>query len=165
MADDDPVPVLVEIPKGSRNKYEVDPETGRVELDRRLFASVSYPAEYGYVPDTHVEDGDELDALVCTTEPTFPGCLVRTRPVALLQMRMGEEGPGNPKLVCVPLRDPTWDDVEDLDDLPAELRAEIEHFFDVYKDLEGSDVVIEGWSGREDALACLNAARSRAASQ
>lgn len=164
MRDETTVDVLVEIPKGSRNKYEVDPETGRVALDRRLYASMSYPTEYGMVPETDDGEGEELDALVCTTEPTFPGCLVRTRPVGLLRMRMGDgEGPANPKLVCVPLGDPAWNDVEDADGLPEELRNEIAQFFAVYKDLEGSPVEVEGWYGRDEAIGELDRARARCA--
>jgi inorganic pyrophosphatase len=159
--DDGLIRVLIEIPKGSRNKYEVDPETGRVELDRRLFASVAYPTEYGFVPDTEAGDGDELDVLVCTTEPTFPGCTVRARPVGLLDVRMGDDGPANPKLVCVPERDPAWDDVHEVDDIPSELRDEVAHFFEVYKDLEGSDAHVDGWRGRDAALEELRAARER----
>jgi inorganic pyrophosphatase len=162
MADDeDVIQVLVEIPKGSRNKYELDHETGRIALDRRLFASVSYPTEYGHVPGTKAEDGDELDALVCATEPTFPGCLVRARPIGVLRLRMGGGGPANPKLVCVPLRDPAWSKMEDVEDLPSEVREEIAHFFAVYKDLEGSDAEVEGWGTRADALEELRRARER----
>jgi inorganic pyrophosphatase len=161
--DDDVIRVLIEIPKGSRNKYEVDPDTGRVELDRRLYASVTYPTEYGMVPGTEVEDGGELDVLVCTSEPTFPGCTVKARPVGLLVMRMGDgEGPENHKLVAVPLDDPAWNDVDDVEQLPSELRDEISHFFDVYKDLEGDEVRVDGWRGRADALQELRRARQRA---
>lgn len=160
--DDETVRVLIEIPKGSRNKYELDPETGRVALDRRLFASVSYPTEYGFVEGTEGEDGDELDALVCSTEPTFPGCQVDVRPVGVLRMHMGDDGPGNAKLVCVPDGDPAWTDIEDAGQLPEELRAEISHFFEVYKDLEGGSQV-EGWGDRAEALEELRRARERAA--
>ena len=164
-SDQNAVRVLVEIPKGSRNKYEIDPHTGRIELDRRLYASVSYPTEYGFVPDTRAADGDELDALVCTSEPTFPGCIVRTRVIGMLVMRMGEgEGPANPKLVCVPLDDPAWSDIEEADELRAETRAEIAHFFEVYKDLEDGGAEVDGWRGRAEAVAELERARERHAS-
>ncbi|HEV2061672.1 MAG TPA: inorganic diphosphatase [Solirubrobacteraceae bacterium] len=160
--DDDVIRVVIEIPKGSRNKYEVDPDTGEIELDRRLFASVSYPTEYGYVPGTLASDGDALDALVCATEPTFPGCHARVRPIGMILMRMAEgEGAPNPKLVCVPLRDPAWNDIEDVEQLPDELRDEIKHFFDVYMDLESGGAEVQGWLGRDDAREELRRARDR----
>jgi inorganic pyrophosphatase len=160
--DEAAVKVLVEIPKGSRNKYELDRETGRMELDRRLYGSVSYPTEYGFVPDTEGGDGDELDALVFCSEPTFPGCLVPARVVGLLMMRMGSgDGPANPKLVCVPFGDPEWNDIEDAADLREEQRAEVAHFFEVYKDLESGGVQVDGWDGRAAALEELHRARER----
>lgn len=158
------VDVVIEIPKGSRNKYEMDRESGRMRLDRRLFASVAYPTEYGFVPETQAGDGDELDALVCTTEPTVPGCLVATTPVALLRLRTGGGDGGsepNPKLVCVPVGDPAWDHVAGLDDLPEELRHEIAHFFSVYNELGGGETEIEGWAGRDEALEHLELCRER----
>jgi inorganic pyrophosphatase len=159
-ADDDVVKVLVEIPKGSRNKYELDPETGRIELDRRLFASVSYPTEYGFVPETDDGEGEELDVLVCATEATFPGCQVRIRPVGVLRMRMGDgDGPANPKLVGVTVGDPAWEDITEAAELPSELREEIEHFFSIYKDLEGGSAQVEGWGDRSEALRVLGEAR------
>src|SRR4051794_32659989 len=162
--DDTAIAVLIEIPKGSRNKYEIDHETGRMTLDRRLFASVSYPTEYGFVPDTDDGEGEELDALVFTSEPTFPGCVVPARVIGLLRMRMGTgDGPSNPKLVCVPCDDPDWSDVNDAGDLRDELRAEVAHFFEVYKDLEGDDVQVDGWEDRGAALEELRRARERRA--
>jgi inorganic pyrophosphatase len=161
MPQDADVVVLIEIPKGSRNKYELNPETGRMRLDRRLWASVSYPVEYGLVPGTEAQDGGELDALVLSTEATFPGCEVLVRPIGLLEMRMGDDGPANPKLVCVPDGDPSWEGLEDAADLPSELREEIAHFFEVYKDLEGGSEVGD-WGGREAALELLREARERA---
>src|ERR1700756_5350787 len=128
----DPV-VFVEIPGGSRNKYEYDEELGGIVLDRRLFTSMSYPADYGFVEGTLGEDGDPLDALVFVGEPTFPGCHIRARPVGLFNMS-DEKGPDE-KILCVPLRDPAWSHVKDLTDLLPTLRAEVEHFFSVYKDL------------------------------
>src|SRR3954452_13597886 len=161
--DDTAIAVLIEIPKGSRNKYEIDHETGRMTLDRRLFASGSYPTEYGFVPETDDGEGEELDALVFSSEPTFPGCVVPARVVGLLEMRMGGDGEGAPnhKLVCVPLKDPDWTDVEDAGDLREELRDEVAHFFEVYKDLEGSDVTVSGWEDRATALEELRRARGR----
>ncbi len=156
---EDIVRVLVEIPKGSRNKYEWDEETGTIALDRRLFAAVSYPTDYGMIPETLAEDGDELDAMVALTEPTFPGCTIRVNPVALLQIK--DEEKRNDKVLAVPLTDPAWNTLEKLDDLPKQLADEILHFFEVYNDLEGGDWTIEGWGSREDALEHIEQARRR----
>ena len=151
------VKVVVEIPKGSRNKYERNPQTGEFELDRRLWASVAYPTEYGFIADTKVGDGDELDALVAVTEPTFTGCVIWARPVALLKMR-SDDG-DDPKVFCVPDGDPAWESLHDKDDIPDELRIEIAHFFDVYGELRGKKPSIEGWASRSDALEVIEAAR------
>jgi inorganic pyrophosphatase len=160
MSDDDPtVRVLVEIPKGSRNKYEYNQETGELELDRRLFAAASYPTEYGFVKETIAADGDELDAMVAATEPTFPGCVVPARPIALLKIRT-RDGP-EPKVLCVPLSDPAWETLEGVDDLPGDLAKEIEHFFESFSELEGKDWRVEGWGTREEALAEIRKARER----
>ncbi len=126
--------VVIEIPRGSRNKYEIDHETGRVFLDRRLFTATTYPADYGFVPDTLSGDGDPLDALVLLEDPVYPGVWVEARPVGLLWMQ-DEAGP-DAKLICVPSKEPRWKGVQDLKDLPEELLEEIKHFFDVYKALE-----------------------------
>jgi inorganic pyrophosphatase len=149
---------IVEIPKGGRNKYEYDPELGGIKLDRFISASVVYPTDYGYVPDTLAPDGDPLDVLVCVSEPTFPGCYVLAKAVGLLKMA-DEKGPDD-HVVCVPVDDPGWNTLEDVDDLPPQLRAEITHFFTVYKDLDPdrhSDVT--GWAGREAALETIEVAR------
>ena len=161
MADDaePPVKVVVEVPKGSRNKYEYNHETGAIELDRRLFAAVNYPTEYGFIPETKGGDGDELDALVCVTEPTFPGCMVPANPIGVLRMHDGERR--NSKVICVPLGDPAWSEIEDIGDLPGQLADEIVHFFDVYTDLEGQDWKIEGWASRPEALDEIDRARER----
>ena len=152
--------VFVEIPTGSRNKYEVDKKTGAIVLDRMLFTSTRYPADYGYIEGTLGGDTDPLDALVFTGEPTFPGCRVRARPVGLFRMR-DEKGPDE-KVLCVPLRDPMWSHVQELEDLPAALRAEVEHFFTVYGDLEEKKVGTEGFGDREEALRVIEEARRRA---
>ncbi|MDQ6804489.1 MAG: inorganic diphosphatase [Actinomycetota bacterium] len=149
----------VEIPKGSRNKYEWDEEVGEIFLSRFLSASVVYPTDYGFFPDTLAEDGDPLDALVCVSEPTFPGCLIEVKPIALLGMT-DEEG-GDDKVLCVPFTDPNWRKLEQLEDIPAQLRTEIEHFFSIYKQPEGKPVEVTGWRSREDALAVLEESRSR----
>jgi inorganic pyrophosphatase len=152
--------VVVEIPQGSRNKYEIDHDTGVVWLDRHLFQATVYPTEYGYFPDTLAEDGDPLDALVLLEDPTFPGCHVRARPVA--QLEMSDEKGRDVKVLCVAAGDPRWEHLQDVGDVPAHLLAEIRHFFAVYKDLEpGKDSVIGDWAGRDQAVASILDARSR----
>ena len=126
--------VTIEIPKGSRNKYEVDHETGRIRLDRRLFTSTSYPADYGFVENTLGEDGDPLDALVILDEPTFPGCLIKCRAIGMF--RMTDEAGGDDKLLCVPASDPRVEHLRDIHHVSEFDRLEIQHFFEVYKDLE-----------------------------
>lgn len=154
------VSVFVEIAKGDRNKYEFDPEVGGIVLDRTLFASVAYPADYGFIEGTLGRDDDPLDALVLTGAPTFPGCRIRARPVAMFRMT-DQDGPDE-KILCVPLRDPMWAELHDLEDVPVALRREIEHFFGVYKDLEGVKPTLHGFVGREDALATVRASYRRA---
>lgn len=151
--------VHIEIPMGSRNKYEVNRETGEIELDRRLHASVTYPVDYGFVPETLAEDGDELDAMVCLTEPTFPGCVIPARPIGL--MRMTSDGERNDKVLCVPISDPSWQRYTEVHDLPQDLGTEILHFFRAYSTLEGTDWNIEGWAPAEDAVAAVSKARDR----
>jgi inorganic pyrophosphatase len=151
--------VVVEIPKGSRNKYEFDERLGRIKLDRFLFSSMVYPTDYGYIPDTLGLDGDALDAMVCVSEATFPGCIIAAKPIALFKM---EDDKGvDDKILCVPVTDPGWSPLERLEDLPDQLRDEIAHFFSVYKDLEQKKVTVDGWYSREDALAEIEAARGR----
>lgn len=157
---DDLVTVVVEIPKGSRNKYEFDRELGAMVLDRMLFTSMQYPADYGFILGTLGGDGDTLDALVFVGEPTFPGCHIRARPVGMFRMT-DEKGPDE-KILCVPLRDPMWSQVQDLADLPPSLLNEIEHFFQVYKDLEGHKVATEGYADRAAALGVIAASRAAA---
>jgi inorganic pyrophosphatase len=141
---------LVEIPKGSRNKYEYDEERNVIRLDRRLFSSVVYPADYGFLEGTLTEGGRHLDALVLVNEPTFPGCRVDVRPVGLF--RMTDEAGIDDKVLCVPLGDPEWNATHELDDVSLLLREEIEHFFAIYKDLEPDRVTaIEGWADRTAA--------------
>jgi inorganic pyrophosphatase len=152
--------VMVEIPKGSRNKYELDHETGRIMLDRMLFTSMQYPADYGFIEGTLGGDGDPLDALVFVGEPTFPGCRIRVRAVGMFRMR-DEKGPDE-KILCVPLRDPMWSQVERLGDLNENLLNEIEHFFQVYKQLERKKTATRGFGNRAEALDVIAAARTRA---
>jgi inorganic pyrophosphatase len=155
------VMVYVEIPKGSRNKYEYDDEAGGLVLDRMLFTSMVYPADYGFVEGTLAQDGDPLDAMVLVSEPTFPGCRIRSRPIGLFRM-WDEKGPDQ-KIMCVPLRDPTWSALRVYEDIPESLRNEIEHFFAVYKDLEGKPTGVEGWGDLAEAEALIKEARARTA--
>jgi len=154
------VQVVIEVPRGSRNKYEFDHERHVLHLDRRLFSATVYPADYGFVPDTLAEDGDPLDALVLLEEPVFPGCWVSARPIGIFWME-DEKGP-DAKIICVPLGDPRFDQVRDLGDMPAHLRSEIHHFFDVYKALEpGKSTSTTGFEGRQAALGEIAASRAR----
>jgi len=153
--------VLVEIPKGSRNKYEVDHATGRIRLDRFLFTSTMYPADYGYIEDTLGQDGDPLDALVLLQEPTFPGILIKCRAIGMF--RMTDEAGGDDKVLCVPAGDPRMEHLQDIGDVPNFDRLEIQHFFEVYKDLEpGKSVEGADWVGRAEAEAEIAASVARA---
>ena len=154
------VVVFVEVPSGSRNKYERDAETGHIMLDRRLFTSMSYPADYGFIEGTLGEDGDPLDALCLVGEPTFPGCRIRARVVGVFHMT-DEKGPDE-KVICVPLKDTAWMRVHDIHDIPPEFRDEIEHFFQVYKDLEEKKVETRGYGNRDEAAQIVEEARERA---
>ncbi len=142
--------VTVEIPKGSRNKYELDERLGVLILDRFLSSSTVYPVDYGYLVGHRGRDGDPLDAMVCVSEPTFPGCVIPVKPIALFKMR--DEKGEDDKIVCVPLKDPGWNHAETLDDVPQPLQREITHFFSIYKELEGKAVEVDGWRSREEAL-------------
>lgn len=154
--------VTVEIPQGSRNKYEMDHRLHRIRLDRLLFTSTKYPADYGYIDGTLGQDGDPLDALVLTGEPTFPGCTVECRAVGMFCMR-DEQGPDQ-KVLCVPAHDPRYADQQDIGDIPGFDRLEITHFFEVYKDLEpGKSVEGSHWEGRDAAYEEIEASRARAA--
>lgn len=154
--------VVVEIPKGHRNKYEMDHETGKIRLDRTLFTATSYPADYGFVENTLGLDGDPLDAIVLVDEPTFPGCLIRCRAIGML--RMVDEHGQDDKILCVPARDSRQEHLRDIIHLSEFDRLEIQHFFDVYKDLEPGKAV-EGtrWVGRSDAENEITLARARVA--
>ena len=154
-----PLTCLVEIPKGSRNKYEYDYELGAIKLDRFLFSSMVYPTDYGFIPDTLALDGDALDAMVCVSEATFPGCVIPVKPIALFKMK--DDKGVDDKVLCVPLQDPSWNRLESLDDISDQLRDEIAHFFSVYKDLERKKVTVDGWYSREVALEEIETARRR----
>jgi inorganic pyrophosphatase len=150
---------FVEIPKGSRNKYEWDERLGGIKLDRFLFSSVVYPTDYGFITDTLAPKGEPLDAMVCVSEATFPGCVIAVRVVAVF--RTSDERGQDDKLLCVPHEDPNWSAVERLADVPDQLRDEIEHFFTIYKQPEGKQVEIHGWEDREVAETLLAEARER----
>lgn len=148
--------VVIEIPKGSRNKYEVDHETGRVYLDRVLFTSFVYPTDYGFFENTLGLDGDPVDALVLLEYPVFPGVGVKVRPVGVLNM--SDEAGSDAKVIAVPYKDPRWLHIQDVNDIPEQTRKEIEHFFARYKDLEpGKFVNIEGWGDAAEAEAIVEA--------
>jgi inorganic pyrophosphatase len=152
--------VTIEIPKGQRNKYEVDHETGRIRLDRMLFTATRYPADYGFIEGTLGEDGDPLDALVLLEEPTFPGCLVLCRAIGMFRMR--DEAGGDDKVLCIPSKDPRVSHIRDLTDVSEFDRLEIQHFFETYKDLEpGKSVEGAHWAGRQDAEAEIEESRRR----
>jgi inorganic pyrophosphatase len=157
---DQTIDVVIEIPRGSRNKYEMDHERNVIRLDRRLFSATVYPADYGFIPDTLGDDGDPLDVLVLLDDPTFPGCWVTARPIGVLWMQ--DEKGGDAKIICVPESDPRWDKVNDIDELPEQLKGEIQHFFEVYKDLEpGKQSLTEGYEGRDAAWAEIGKSRQR----
>jgi inorganic pyrophosphatase len=152
--------VTIEIPKGQRNKYEMDHKTGRIRLDRTLFTATQYPWDYGFIEDTLGQDTDPLDALVMLQEPTFPGCLIRCRAIGMY--RMSDEKGRDDKVVCVPSADPRMEHLRDIHHLPEFDRLEIQHFFAVYKDLEpGKSVEGASWTGRAEAEAEIIASRDR----
>jgi inorganic pyrophosphatase len=154
--------VVIEIPKGQRNKYEMDHHTGRIRLDRMLFTSTRYPADYGFIENTLADDGDPLDALVLLDEPTFPGCLISCRPIGMFRMR--DENGADDKVLCVPATDPRMAHLTDISDVSEFDRLEIQHFFEVYKALEpGKEVEAEAWVGVEKAVAEILACRKRLA--
>ncbi len=153
------IDVVVEIPKGSRNKYEYDHEKNVIRLDRMIFSSMFYPSDYGFVPDTLALDGDPLDVLVLVTEPTFPGCVIEVRPIGIFKMT-DEKGP-DAKVLCVPVSDPNWDKIRELGDVNPHLIREIEHFFQVYKDLEKKKVGIEGWEDKDQAVKTILESKER----
>ena len=152
--------IVVEIPRGSRNKYEIDDKTGAIWLDRMLFTATRYPTDYGYIPETLAEDGDPLDALVLVEDPTFPGCHIRVRPLGLFWMQ-DEAGP-DAKVLTVPVSDPRWTGIDDLDGVPPFMLQEIEHFFEIYKALEpGKSTNTGGWQGRAEAERVIGESRDR----
>ena len=157
MGGSDFVEVLVEIPRGSRNKYEYDSARRLLRLDRVLHSSVHYPTDYGFIPDTLAPDGDHLDALVVVEEPTFPGCLMRVRPIGTLFMR--DERGLDHKILAVPVDDPRFESIHKLSDLPPHWLREIEVFFATYKDLEGIQTEVLGWHSAEEAWRIIRASQ------
>jgi inorganic pyrophosphatase len=159
MEERNTVLAFIEIPKGSRNKYEFDQKLGMIKYDRMLFSSVHYPSDYGFILETLAEDGDPLDALVLLAEPTFPGCVIEIKPVGLFKM-WDEKGPDE-KILGVPIFDPQWNYINSLDDVPPHILLEIEHFFQVYKELEKKKTGIEGWEDVEKAWEVIRRAQAR----
>ena len=151
--------VVIEIPRGSRNKYEIDHDTGRIMLDRRLFTAMTYPADYGFIPDRLGGDGDPLDALVLLEDPVYPGVWVQARPVGVLYMV--DEAGEDAKLICVPSGEPRWENIDDIGQMQPQLMAEIQHFFEVYKALEpGKYSSTQGRGNREAAWREIETARA-----
>ncbi len=153
------VQVMVEIPKGSRNKYEYDKVAGKLRFNRMLFSAVHYPSDYGFILDTLAEDGDALDALVLVWEPTFPGCLIEAKPVGLF--KMWDEGRSDEKILCVPCADPNWNHINTLSGVPPHLLKEIQHFFGIYKELEKKKTGVEGWHDWESAVRVIGESQER----
>jgi inorganic pyrophosphatase len=149
----DTIYVVVETPKTSRNKYEYNKDVANVELDRVLYSPLHYPGDYGFIPQTYAGDGDPLDVLVMTNQPTFPGCIITARPLGMF--KMVDKGEEDYKILAVPAKDPNFDDYWDISNVPRHFPREVEHFFMVYKDLEGTKVTNEGWvgvNGARDAI-------------
>ena len=155
------VDVIVEIPKGSRNKYEYDLELDRIRLDRMLFTSTGYPGDYGFVPGTLAEDGDPIDVVVLLDDPTFPGCMIRVRVIAVFWMR--DENRADAKLLAVPANDPRKAHLQELEDVPMHVIAEIWHFFEIYEALEPGKSLAgtRGWERSKEAIQALEAAQRR----
>lgn len=149
--------VIVEIPRFSKNKYEIDKETGIIALDRVMHSAQDYPFDYGFVPQTLFDDGDALDVVLVTTYPLMPGILVKARPVALMEMIDG--GDRDDKIVAVPVEDPRFENVKDLKDLNPHFTKEMSHFFETYKKVQNKEVSIGGWHGAEEAMAAFERSR------
>jgi len=145
--------VIIEIPKGSKNKYEIDKETGLITLDRAMHTAQDYPFDYGFVPQTHWEDGDPLDVVVLTTYALAPGILVKVRPVGVVHMI--DDGDSDAKIIAVPDKDPRWNDVQDLADVNKHTIKEIEHFFKTYKQIQNKEVSIDGIGDKAEAQAAI----------
>jgi inorganic pyrophosphatase len=151
--------VVVEIARGSRNKYELDKKSGMFKLDRVLYSAVHYPGDYGFFPGTYAQDDDPLDALVILTVPTFTGCTITVRPIGIFEM--SDRGEMDEKILCVPERDPLYAGYQDIADVPPHFLKEVEHFFSIYKDLEGIRVSTMGWKDAEEARRIIGEAIER----
>lgn len=145
--------VIIEINKGSKNKYEIDKETGRIALDRAMHTAQDYPFDYGFVPQTLWDDNDPLDVVVLATYPLMPGILVKVRPIAI--MNMIDDGEGDDKVISVPVDDPRWDEINDLEDINKHTIKEMEHFFSTYKKIQEKSVEITGFRGKKEAEAAV----------
>ncbi|MFN7923308.1 MAG: inorganic diphosphatase [Bryobacteraceae bacterium] len=153
------VHMIVEIPKNSANKYEYDVKLGVFRLDRTLYSPMHYPGDYGFVPGTLADDGDPLDVLVQVQEPSFSGCMIEVRPVGVLELMDNEEG--DQKILGVPIRDPRFDQIHTIDQVMPHVRREIEHFFSIYKELEGKQTRIQGWGGPKEARELIQRSRDQ----
>jgi inorganic pyrophosphatase len=153
------VRMIVEVPKNSSNKYEYDSLLGIFRLDRSLFSPVHYPGDYGFIPGTLADDGDPMDVLALTENPSFPGVLIEVRPIGILDMIDNEAG--DQKILAVPIGNPRYEQVQTIDDLFPHIRREIEHFFTIYKELEGKKTVTQGWHGQPESQAAIRASRER----
>jgi len=151
--------MIVEIPKGSTNKYEYDGKLGMFRLDRALYSPMHYPGDYGFIPGTLAEDNDPMDVLTLMQEPSFSGCLIEVRPVGILNMVDAEEG--DQKVLAVPTRNPRYDQIHTMDQIFSHVRREIEHFFTIYKELEGRLTRMEGWGGPREARKAIVDSRER----
>ena len=159
MASSETLHCLVEVPKGSRNKYEWDERLQAIKLERFLFSSVVYPTDYGFIQGTLSEKGSALDAMVCVSAPTFPGIVIPVKVIGVFRTK--DEAGQDDKLLCVPFEDPNWNYMDELDDIPDTLKIEIEHFWSIYKEPEGKPVEIQGCEDRACALDVIEAARGR----
>ncbi len=145
----DEMNVIIEIPKGSKNKYEIDKETGMIALDRVMHTAQDYPYDYGFVPQTLFDDGDALDVLVLTTYPLAPGILLKARPVAI--MKMVDDGEQDDKIIAVPVEDPRFDEIQSLGDINTHTLKEIQHFFETYKKVQNKSVEVPGFEDVDSA--------------
>lgn len=145
----DIVYAVIEVPKGSRNKYEYSKRTGVIKLDRVLYSSLHYPGDYGFIPRSYFEDEDPLDVLVMVNEPSFAGCVIEARPIGMFKMT--DKGKPDYKILAVPATDPNFNDYQDLKDIPQHFPSEVAHFFMTYKQLEMATVSNEGWTDAADA--------------
>ena len=153
---EDAIRVVVEIPRGSKNKYEIDKETGLISLDRTLHTAQDYPMDYGFVPQTQCDDDDPLDVFILTTYPLHPGIVVYVRPVGIIYMV--DDGKGDDKILSVPIEDPRFDHIKDIEDVNPHNIKEIKHFLSTYKDLQGEDVEIKGNGNAKEAQKAFNSA-------